>query len=83
MEKEIKRLRHHVSVLSKRNHQLMKDGKSWAVSSIASDTSQGDVESVVEEERVEEDLKGKVRVTMVASAKIILGARCALSVWRT
>ena len=28
MEKEIKRFRHHVSVLSKRNHQLMKNGKS-------------------------------------------------------
>ena len=39
LEKEIKRLRHHVSVLSKRNHQLMKDGKSWAASSIASDAS--------------------------------------------
>ena len=37
--REIKRLRHHVSVLSKRNHQLMKDGKSWAASSIASDAS--------------------------------------------
>ena len=39
IEKEIKRLRYHVSVLSKRNHQLMKDGKSWAASSIASDAS--------------------------------------------
>ena len=39
MEKEIKRLRLHVSVLSKRNHQLMKVGKSWAASSIASDAS--------------------------------------------
>ena len=39
LEKEIKRLRHHVSVLSKRNHQLMKEGKSWAASSIASDAS--------------------------------------------
>ena len=28
LEKEVRRLRHHVSVLSKRNHQLMKDGKS-------------------------------------------------------
>ena len=39
MEKEIKRLRHHVSVLSKRNHQLVKDGKSGAASPIASDVS--------------------------------------------
>ena len=39
MEKEIRRLRHHVSVVSKRNHQLMKDGKSWEASSIASDAS--------------------------------------------
>ena len=39
MEKEIKRLQHHVSVLSNRNHQLMKDDKSSAVASIASATS--------------------------------------------
>ena len=48
MEREIKRLRHHVSVLSKRNHQLMKDGKSRAASPIASDVSLSDDE---EEER--------------------------------
>ena len=28
LEREVKRLRHHVSVLSKRNHLLMKDGRS-------------------------------------------------------
>ena len=39
LEKEIKRLRHHVSVLSKRNNELMKDGKSRAVAPIASVTS--------------------------------------------
>ena len=39
LEREIKRLRHHVSVLSKRNYELMKDGKSRAVASIASATS--------------------------------------------
>ena len=48
LEKEIKRLRHHVSVLSKRNHQLMKDGKSWAASSIASDASFSSDDVVVE-----------------------------------
>ena len=36
MEKEIKRLRHHVSVLSKRNHELVKNGKSRAAAPIAS-----------------------------------------------
>jgi len=36
---EIKRLRHHVSVLSRRNHRLVEDGKRVAVSSIASDAS--------------------------------------------
>ena len=35
MEKEIKRLRHHVLVLSETNHQLVKDGTSRAASSIA------------------------------------------------
>ena len=35
MEKEIKRLRHHVSVLSKRNHELVKNGKSRAAPPIA------------------------------------------------
>ena len=39
MEKEIKRLRHHVSVLLKRYHQPIKDGKSRAASSIASGAS--------------------------------------------
>ena len=53
MEKEIKRLRHHVSVLSKRNHQLIKDGKpepeSRAASPIAGDVSfsEDEVEEVV------------------------------------
>ena len=49
MEKEIKRLRHHVSVLSKRNHQLMKDGKSRAASPIASGASLSDEEEELEE----------------------------------
>ena len=48
LEKEIKRLRHHISVLSKRNHQLMKDGKSWATSSIASDASPSSDDEEVE-----------------------------------
>ena len=53
IEKEIKRLQHHVSVLSKRNHRLMKDGKSWAASSIASDTSLSS-----EDEEVEAAIRG-------------------------
>ena len=39
MEREIKRLRHHVSVLSKKNHRLMENGKSGAVAPIASAAS--------------------------------------------
>ena len=39
MEREIRRLRHHVSVLSNRNHRLVEDGKSRAVAPIASATS--------------------------------------------
>ena len=39
MEREIKRLRHHVSVLSKRNDRLVKDGKSRAAPPIASGAS--------------------------------------------
>jgi len=51
LRKEVKRLRHHVSVLSKRNDRLMKDGKSGAASSIASDASlSSDDEGVGEEE---------------------------------
>ena len=61
MEKEIKRLRHHVSVLSKRNHQLLKDGKSWAASSIASDASLSSDDEEVERGVGEE----KVRVRSV------------------
>jgi len=51
MRKEIKRLLHHVSVLSKRNYWMVKDGKSRAASSIASDASlSSDDEEVGEEE---------------------------------
>jgi len=51
LRKEVKRLRHHVSVLSKRNDRLVKDGRSRAASSIASDTSlSSDDEEVGEEE---------------------------------
>ena len=57
MEREIKRLRHHVSVLSKRNHQLMKDGKSRAASPIASDVS------LSEEEEEEVVRPGLMRFT--------------------
>jgi len=39
LRKEVKRLQHHVSVLSKRNHRLVEDGKRVAASSIASDAS--------------------------------------------
>ena len=35
MEKEIRRLRHHIAVLSKRNHRLVEDGWSRAAASIA------------------------------------------------
>ena len=56
LELEVKRLRHHVSVLSKRNHELMKVGKSKAASSIASGASfcssgeEGEKEEVAESE---------------------------------
>ena len=66
MEKEIERLRHHVSVLSKRNHHLMKNGKSRAVSPIASNASLSEEED--KDDGMEVDLgKGKVRVTIVAT----------------
>ena len=70
MEKEIKRLRHHVSVLSKRNHQLVKDGKSRAASPIASDVSLSDDESDMREVGVR---KNQCRFTMVASEKELGG----------
>jgi len=51
LRKEVKRLRHHVSVLFKRNDRLVKDSKSRAASSIASDASlSSDDEEVGEEE---------------------------------
>jgi len=63
---EIKRLRHHVSVLSKRNHRLVEDGKSWAASSIASDASlSGDDEMVVEDEEEGKDVRIRVEKTVV------------------
>ena len=63
MEKEIKRLRHHVSVLSKRNHQLVKDGKSRAASPIASDVSLSDDEG-------EEEKEGKECVVRVGERRM-------------
>ena len=73
MEKEIKRLRHHISVLSKRNHQLMKEGKSRAVSFIASDTSLRDYEEEEDDEDEDEEyLKGKVRVTVVGTEEQLM-----------
>ena len=62
MEKKIKRLRHHVSVLSQRNHQLMKDGKSWAAPSIASDTSLSTNDEVVEAVVVGQEENPRIRV---------------------
>ena len=47
MDKEIKRLRHHVSVLSKRNHQLMKNDMSRAVLFSASDAFLSEDEKAV------------------------------------
>ena len=63
LRKEVKRLRHHVSVLFKRNDRLVKDSKSRAASSIASDASlSSDDEEVGEEEgsRVRVDRKSVV-----------------------
>ena len=62
MDKEIKRLRHHVSVLSKRNHRLMKDGKRGAASSIASDASLSSDNEEVEVVGLEEGKNPRIRV---------------------
>jgi len=49
---EIKRLRHHISVLSKRMHRMVEGGKSLAALSIPSDASMSsDDEEVVWEEK--------------------------------
>ena len=56
MEKKIKRLRHHVSVLSKRNHELVKNGKGRAASPIASNASLSSEDVEVESEIGVEDL---------------------------
>ena len=74
MEKEIKRLRHHVSVLSKRNHQLVKNGKSRAVPPIASGTSLSErkgegVEEKDEKVAVAEEKSMKVVAESVASVE--------------
>ena len=50
LRKEVKRLRHHVSVLSKRNHRLVEDGKSRAASPIASNASLSSDDEIWEEE---------------------------------
>ena len=55
MEKEIKRLQDYVSVLSKRNNRLMKDGRRRAASPIASDVSLSDDESDLSEVGIRKD----------------------------
>jgi len=57
---EIKRLRHHVSVLSKRNHQLVEDGKRMAASSIASNASMSSDDEEVGLEKEGEVLRARV-----------------------
>ena len=68
MEKEIKRLRHRVSVLSKRNHQLMKKDKSWAASSIASDASLS-----TEDEEVEAVIEGREKNPRIRVEETVVG----------
>ena len=59
LRKEVKRLRHHVSVLSKRNDRLVKDGKSRAVPPIASGANRGIEDSECGGEEVA-DVKAEV-----------------------
>ena len=69
MEKEIKRLRHHVSVLSKRNHRLVKDGKSGAAPPIASGVSLSkEKEGVEERVRVEKMVRVEEERGVVAES---------------
>ena len=63
MEKEIKRLRHHVSVLSKRNHRMVENGKSRAAPPIASGVSLSVEKEGLEGVRVEG--RSEVRVEEV------------------
>jgi len=65
LRKEVKRLRHHVSVLSKRNHRLVEDGKRVAASSIASDASMSSDDEEVGWETEEEELRARVVETVV------------------
>ena len=65
LEREVKRLRHHVSVLSKRIHQQVKDGKSWAASSIASDASHCTCREVEKEEVADSEAEVAARVATV------------------
>jgi len=66
LRKEVKRLRHHVSVLSKRNHRLVEDGKRGAASSIASDASlSSEDDEVVEDGEEGEDVRIRVEGTVV------------------
>ena len=62
MAKEIKRLRHHVSVLSNRNNEMMKKGESRAASSIASDASLSSDDVELESELGVEGLVPRQRV---------------------
>jgi len=66
LRKKIKRLRHHVSVLSKRNYRLVEDGKRGAASSIASNASlSSEDEEMVEDSEEREDVRIRVESTVV------------------
>jgi len=68
LRREVKRLRHHVSVVSKRNHRMVKDGTRQVTSSIASDTSMtSDYVEVVWEEEEGVEIRDKVVATEVGA----------------
>ena len=62
LKREIKRFRHHVSVLSKMDNELMKNGKSKAASSIARDASFSSNTMELESELDDDDLLPRQRM---------------------
>ena len=72
MEKKMKKLRHHVSVLSKTNHQLMKNGKTRAESHITSDASLIDDDSNMSEGGVRTNQYGFTLVALEKELKVVM-----------
>lgn len=70
METEIKRLQHHISLLSKRNHSLVEDGKRRAAPPVAT----GAFLREVRDEGWKEEVAEEVVAEVVEEERVVAGS---------